>query len=294
MKHLLICPICQSPLIIGEKTWQCTGEPSVTNPQNRQHSFDVAKQGYVNLLPVQHKKSKNPGDMQASIQARQRFLSANFYQPLLEKLQQLCQTSVTQSTTWLDVGCGDGFYTQGFLSLDPKTLIALDISKPAVMVTAKTLKAVKHNDLNTQVFAVVASASQVPIADDRVDIITSIFSPILPQEFNRLLADDGHVFIAKPGENHLYQMRQGLFDEVIAHDSDKFIEAMSPFFVLTDEQKIQYDIEVNAEQLTDLVNMTPYTFRAKPTNRQTLLEKCERERTMQLTVDFVIYQFTKQ
>ena len=102
------------------------------------------------------------------------------------------------------------------------------------------------------------------------------------------------MIIAKPAENHLYQMREGLFDEVIAHDSDNFIEAMSPFFALTNEQNVAYDIEVNTEQLADLVTMTPYTFRAKPTNRQALLDKCQNEDGMSVTVRFVIYEFAKK
>lgn len=293
MSKNFICPICQSPLIAAEKTWQCTND--------KPHTFDVAKQGYVNLLPVQNKKSKNPGDTQDSIASRQRFLSANFYQPLRQTIMAICQPPVKQkpkkqSMNWLDIGCGEGYYTEGFISLEPTQLIALDISKPAVMATAKRLKSWKQANQTSQaqVFSMVASASQVPLVDNSMDIITSIFSPILPQEFNRLLNNSGVVIIAKPAENHLYQMRQELFDDVVPHDSDKFIEEMSPFFTLTNEQNVSYEIAVNVEQLTDLVNMTPYTFRAKASNRQALLEKCEWEGQMTLKVDFVIYQFSKR
>lgn len=284
------CPLCQSPLILDQKTWHCTAQ----NSDQRQHSFDVAKQGYVNLLPVQQKKSKNPGDSEESIQARQRFLQAGFYQPLRQAIIDMAKDILPKNATWLDIGCGEGFYTQGFLSLNPANLIALDISKPAVLTTAKTLKSVQStNQFATQVFSLVASASQVPLTDNSVDVISSIFSPILPQEFSRLLGEKGIVLIAKPAENHLYQMREGLFDEVLPHDSDKFIEELAPFFSLTNQQTIGYDIKVNAEQLADLLTMTPYSYRAKPEKRQALLAKCERESTMKLTIDFVIYVFSK-
>ena len=100
------CPICQSPLKVGEKVWQCTGE----NPQQRQHDFDVAKQGYVNLLPVQNKHSKNPGDSDESIMARRRFLQAGFYQSLQDGLYDFCKglLSSQPSVNWLDIGCGEG------------------------------------------------------------------------------------------------------------------------------------------------------------------------------------------
>lgn len=284
------CPLCQSPLILDQKTWHCTAQ----NSDQRQHSFDVAKQGYVNLLPVQQKKSKNPGDSEESIQARQRFLQAGFYQPLRQAIIDMAKDILPKNATWLDIGCGEGFYTQGFLTLNPANLIALDISKPAVLTTAKTLKSIQStNQFATQVFSLVASASQVPLTDNSVDVISSIFSPILPQEFSRLLGEKGIVLIAKPAVGHLLQLREGLFDEVLPHDSDKFIEEMSPFFALANERTINYEIELNAEQLADLLTMTPYSYRAKPEKRQALLAKCERESTMKLTIDFVIYVFSK-
>lgn len=50
--NLLMCPVCREALSLTEKTWRCSGN----------HSYDMAKQGYVNLHVVQHKHSKNPGD----------------------------------------------------------------------------------------------------------------------------------------------------------------------------------------------------------------------------------------
>ena len=70
--NLLMCPVCREALHLTEKTWSCVNK----------HSYDVAKQGYVNLHVVQHKHSKNPGDTVESVQARRAFLSAGFYAPL--------------------------------------------------------------------------------------------------------------------------------------------------------------------------------------------------------------------
>ena len=114
----LLCPYCQSPLLVDAKTWLCDGS---LNNKGTRHPFDVARQGYVNLLPVQNKKSKDPGDSQESIDARHRFLSQGFYQPLQQlianlvqaKAEPLEQSSQSQldTQTWLDVGCGEGYYT---------------------------------------------------------------------------------------------------------------------------------------------------------------------------------------
>lgn len=283
------CPICQSQLVVGDKVWQCTAE----NAQQRQHGFDVAKQGYINLLPVQNKHSKNPGDSDESIAARRRFLQAGFYQALQDALYHFCAAllqSHKQSINWLDIGCGEGYYTQRFLQLNPTSLVALDISKPAVLATAKRLKPITAS---TQTFCLVASASQVPIASDTVTMLTSIFSPILPDEFHRLVSDNGYVVIAKPAANHLLEMREGLFEHIVAHDSEKFIDELAPYFHLVKQTSVCNAISLTASQLADLLTMTPYAFRAQPARREALINRCQQAGSLNVTTHFVIYGFQK-
>ena len=290
-----ICPICQSPLIMGTSVWQCTAHNPLNSPP-RYHSFDVAKQRYINLLPVQQKKSKQPGDSEASVLARQRFLQAGFYKNFADTLLDFCQRNLqvhldSQAINWLDIGCGEGYYTEQFLNLNPTTLIAMDISKPAILATTKRLKA--HATTQSQIIPLVATASQMPLADSSVTVISSIFSPILPEEFSRLLSDGGYVFIAKPAPNHLIELRQALFDTVIEHDSDKFIEQMADKFSLMNSEIVTNNIVVNAENLGDLLTMTPYSYRAKPEKRQALLTQVTHQGEMAITVAFVVYGFRK-
>ena len=82
---LFICPLCQSPLQPAADTWRCDGG---LHPKQTSHPFDVARQGYINLLPVQQKKSKAPGDSQESIDARKRFLNHGHYAPLQKLISQ--------------------------------------------------------------------------------------------------------------------------------------------------------------------------------------------------------------
>lgn len=295
-----ICPICQSPLIMGTSVWQCTASNQLNLPP-RHHSFDVAKQRYINLLPVQQKKSKQPGDSEASVLARQRFLQAGFYKNFADTLLDFCQRNLQdithlqisdlQAINWLDIGCGEGYYTEQFLNLNPTTLIAMDISKPAILATTKRLKA--HATTQSQIIPLVATASQMPLADSSVTVISSIFSPILPEEFSRLLSDGGYVFIAKPAAHHLIELRQALFDTVIEHDSDKFIEQMADKFSLINSDIVTNNIVVNAENLADLLTMTPYSYRAKPEKRQALLTQVAHQGEMAITVAFVVYGFRK-
>jgi 23S rRNA (guanine745-N1)-methyltransferase len=75
----LICPLCRTPLTLENKSQRCANG----------HSFDIAKEGYVNLLLVQQKKSKEPGDNPEMVKARREFLQAGYYQPLCNAASQL-------------------------------------------------------------------------------------------------------------------------------------------------------------------------------------------------------------
>ena len=305
-----VCPYCQSPLIVGAKTWLCDG--SLNNKETK-HPFDVARQGYVNLLPVQNKKSKDPGDSAQSIEARHRFLSQGFYQPLQQLIAKLISAESEASTqlntqTWLDVGCGEGYYTGAIaealakIDTDHPCLIALDISKPAVATTARVakqdqqlwyqLKADKSTAKNTTIYPMVASASHLPLIDRSIDGISTIFSPILPEEFARVLKSEGRLIIAKPDAGHLQSMREALFDEVRPHDSDKFLDELAPYFNQVETHQVTADLQLSADALADLMTMTPYSYRARAEKREALLASAQQQ-GFQTQARFVVYELVK-
>ena len=306
-----VCPYCQSPLIVGAKTWLCDG--SLNNKETK-HPFDVARQGYVNLLPVQNKKSKDPGDSAQSIEARHRFLSQGFYQPLQQLIAKLISTKSKPSTqpkiqTWLDVGSGEGYYTGAIaealakIDTDHPCLIALDISKPAVATTARVakqdqqlwyqFKADQSTAKNTVIYPMVASASHLPLVDSSIDGISTIFSPILPEEFARVLKSEGRLIIAKPDAGHLQSMREALFDEVRPHDSDKFLEELAPYFKEVATHKVSADLVLEKQALADLLTMTPYSYRARAEKREALLASTEHQ-PFETTARFVVYDLVKK
>ena len=311
-----VCPYCQSPLIVDAKTWLCDGS---LNDKETKHPFDVARQGYVNLLPVQNKKSKEPGDSAQSIEARHRFLSQGFYQPLQQLIASLIQVKSGQSAesvqyhlnaqTWLDVGCGEGYYTGAIaealseIDTDHPCLIALDISKPAVATIARVakqdqqlwyqLKADKSTVKTTAIYPMVASASHLPLVDKSIDGISTIFSPILPEEFARVLKSEGQLIIAKPDTGHLQSMREALFDEVRPHDSDKFLEELAPYFNQVATHQVTADLRLSADALADLMTMTPYSYRARAEKREALLASTEHQ-PFETTARFVVYDLVKK
>src|SRR5690554_174133 len=131
-EHLL-CPLDQQPLLPNEQGWQCSAG----------HQFDRAKQGYVNLLPVQQKKSLQPGDNKDMVRARKNFLDTGYYSPVASALSNMVLTHINNSgaaePAYLDAGCGEGYYLAEFIrhaSEQPTehsvALLGLDISKWAM------------------------------------------------------------------------------------------------------------------------------------------------------------------
>jgi len=98
----LACPLDGSPLQKHDKNWSCAAG----------HTFDIARQGYVHLLPVQNKRSRDPGDNKEMVAARQRFLNAGYYQPVAEALSSaVFPKDISEaSISCLDAGCGEGYY----------------------------------------------------------------------------------------------------------------------------------------------------------------------------------------
>ena len=130
------------PLEVTESTHELRLES--TSPTSKSyrceagHCFDIAREGYVNLLPVQQKKSLSPGDTIESLQARRRFLDGGFYQPLRDALTEV----ITPCQTLIDLGCGEGYYTAALNDVACE-VIALDIAKPAIRMAAKTYPALR-------------------------------------------------------------------------------------------------------------------------------------------------------
>ena len=268
-KVLLMCPVCREALCLQAKVWCC--------PQG--HHYDVARQGYVNLHVVQHKHSKSPGDTPEAVAARRRFLSAGFYQKLQQHIVDVVRDLNIQSA--IDIGCGEGYYTQAMANVIPN-LIAVDIAKSAVQIAAK-------QDIKQQVIWVVGTGAVLPVQDASIQLCTSFFSPLPKAEMLRVLADDGYLLLATPASEHLYAMRQALFDEVKPHQPEKFLQQLQPEFQLIQQYLITDDLVLNQQQLQDLIAMTPYAYKAKAEKRAAL----EAENQFSVQTQFCLYLLPK-
>lgn len=236
------CPICQENLTLLETNFKCC---------NR-HSFDLAKFGYVNLAP-KIKQSANYD--KENFQNRQQILEAGFYQAILDAVSDLLASSKT-TTTILDIGCGEGFYSRKLQeSHSEKTFYAFDISKDSVQIAAKS-------EPNWAVNWFVGDLARLPIKDANMDILLDIFSPANYGEFRRVLSKDGILIKVIPTENHLKEIRQRVQDQLTnkEYSNQDIKEHFQEHFTILSSQSASLTKTITAEQLQALLSMTPLLF----------------------------------
>lgn len=244
----ILCPLCRQPLACEAPSWRC--------PQG--HSFDVAREGYVNLLPVQHKHSRDPGDDMQMVAARRAFLEAGHYAPLREAL--LALMAPLGARRVLDIGCGEGWYTSAFTAVADE-VIGLDIARGAIRLAAR-----RHPGVTW----LVASGAQLPIADAATDLVCNIFTQMHVAEMQRVLRPGGHLLVVTPAPEHLLGLREALFDEVRGYDPGKFLGGFAAGFEPVSQQVLRVPLRLDGTALRQLLQMTPYAWKAKPERRAAL------------------------
>ena len=235
----LRCPNCGNELTKKEKSYIC--------PQN--HSFDIARQGYVNLLTVQQKHSLNPGDTREQVLSRRAFLEAGFYAPIAQTLVGTAK-ELGASGPILDVGCGEGYYSSRLADALGAELLGLDISKEAVRCAAAKYKG--HTWL-------CATAAHIPVPDGSAGLLTSLFALTLPEEFKRVLRPEGFYFQVLACQDHLLDLKSIIYPELKFKDKDTVPEL--PGFALVKSVPIRFTFTVEGQQVQNLFSMTPHVFR---------------------------------
>jgi 23S rRNA (guanine745-N1)-methyltransferase len=264
----LKCPSCSQALTFNAdsqpKTYSCTNK----------HSFDMAREGYLNLLLAQHKRSRKPGDSDAMIRSRQRFLDAGYYRPLSDAIvSQVANSAAGFNQTLIDLGCGEGHYMQELRDGSDKAsadlkLLGIDISKFAVRLAAK-------RKMNARL--VVDSVFNIPLFENRIDTAISVFSPISSEETSRILKPGGTLIMVGPGEQHLSGLTELIYDKTVPHAGNPLESAAQ--FTLQESIEIKRDISVQGSDILDLLTMTPYYWHTRP-EQQEMLAKREKLETL--------------
>lgn len=238
------------------------------------HTYDIARQGYVNLLPVQQKHSLTPGDTSEMLSARRDFLNSGYYEQICSDVIKKIRVFSFTNPTVTDIGCGEGYYTSNFLKVFPTSaIIGADISKTAVKMACSRSK---------QINWIVATASHLPIANNSVDIITAMFSLICEEEFSRILNNGGRVIEVTAGTNHLIELKHIIYDDVF--EQHKRPKAPLGFLHEVSCDLHSFKMTLDNSDLINLLNMTPHTLRIRPENRTRL----EATPSLELTVEYFI------
>ena len=269
---MLTCPLCSAALLHVDSGVVCPAG----------HRFDRARQGYLNLLPVQHKNSRDPGDNQAMVEARRDFLEAGHYAPVARRLAQLA--AERQPASWLDIGCGEGYYTAQIAQALPEAEgFALDISREAVKRACRR---------DPSVTWMVASMARVPLADASCQFIASVFSPLDWQEARRLLSPGGGLMRVGPTSDHLMELRQVLYDEVRPYADDKHLALVPEGMRHAHSETLNFRLElVEASARANLLAMTPHGWRASAERRARVIEQPEPfEVTVSMRYDYFVRQ----
>lgn len=186
---VLACPQCGGSLSLADQTLRCgTG-----------HSFDVARQGYVNLLPG--RANSSTADTPQMVRARREFLDAGHFAPIGQAVVAAARASVPDEMAgiFLDVGAGTGYALAALLDATPSRIgVALDISKHAAKEAARA---------HERIGAIVADVwKRLPLQDGCAALVLDIFSPRNAEEFVRVLAAGGTLIVVTPNIEHLGEL----------------------------------------------------------------------------------------
>lgn len=262
---IFICPICQNQLLRKEKSLVC---------ENR-HTFDIAKEGHVNLL---RGAGGLHGDNRQMVRSRRAFLEKGYYSHLKDAVKATVERYVAGGSL-LDSGCGEGYYTEGLTKNSALSVYGIDISSHATALAAK-----KPNIKGVAV----ASAYSLPVASDSCDAITNIFSPFCREEFERVLKSGGYLFNVIPAEKHLWELKAAVYENPYENQLNP-IETEGFDFI----EKVAIERKVTLpshEDIASLMMMTPYFYRTSREGH----ERAEALSSIELSASFYLLVYQKK
>lgn len=270
---LFRCPHCAAPLLREARVYRCP---------NR-HSFDVAREGYVHLLPANKKHSADPGDDKAMVAARARFLEGGWYAPLREELCRLALTHTDGAPAVVDAGCGEGWYTRGLFDAfsgagKRPRLAGVDLSRAALKRAARRVSEGE--------FAV-ASVYHLPMADGAAHLLLDCFAPLALDEYRRVLAPGGVFLYVVPAPRHLFELKGVLYDNPYENPEEN---TQYEGFGQLARSEVDYSMDISDGQtLLDLFHMTPYAWKTPKEG----VERLSRLEGLSVTAAFHIHVFQK-
>ncbi|MCB1614388.1 MAG: methyltransferase domain-containing protein [Pseudomonadales bacterium] len=246
--EMLACPLDGEQLRQKGKQWQCING----------HSFDEAKQGYINLLPAHFRRSRDPGDSRQMVAARSAFLQNGYYLPIATAVNETLQKHIDTAATCvscLDAGCGEGYYAgqmQQSTEYRDIAFLGMDVSKWAILGAARKLIPAKW---------IVATNARIPVSAGAFDFVLCIFGFPVYQEFLRVLKPGGKLIKVDAGESHLRELREIIYPQM--KQQKTATTALDTTFSLIEQHAVKFPFFLdNRQQISDLLTMTPHRYRA--------------------------------
>ena len=242
-ERYFICPICHETLHLDGASLRCP---------NR-HTFDIAKQGYVNLAPA---AKQSPFYNKASFENRARILEAGYYDDIRDAVLDAVGRYLNPRAAILDVGCGEGFYARAVQRANPAAdVLAFDISKDSIQQAAR-------EDATMAVRWFVGNLADLPVRDDAIDCILDVFSPVNAAEFHRVMKDDAIVIKVIPGVHHDEQLRELAREQLRNADysNEHVIEQFREHFNVLDMRTVSHTFAMPADDVRTFAHMTPLLF----------------------------------
>ncbi|WP_096817240.1 putative RNA methyltransferase [Lactococcus fujiensis] len=270
MKIELKCPVCNRPLRQDERVFIC--------PQS--HSFDLAKEGYLNLLL---NAKPTAGDSKAMMNARRKFLAAGYYEQLSNAVNlKISQAIAAQADAHaiVDIGCGEGYYLSRFQTQHPSEKLqyfGLDISKLGIKMAAKK---------SPQIQWLVANFAHLPFMDHSADVILSMFAEYSVAEMNRICSDQGIIILVRAGDNHLIELKNVIYPEI--HEKER-LDSIKPFpNFKVERQEVTFKTTItNNEDLMSLLLMTPHYWKIKSEGLDNLKKLKSLTVTVSIEIDYI-------
>ena len=260
---MLCCPVCSRSLDIRQKVAVCESG----------HSFDIAKEGYINLLRSS-KSGDRIGDDKQSARSRRDFLNKGYYSPLRNKLVELFRN---KNGSLLDICCGEGYYTSAIARETPLTVYGFDISREMVRLAAKRGAGSYF----------VANMASIPVTEESFDYATHLFAPFNEKAFAKILKPGGKLYSVVPGKQHLFGLKKAVYDTPYSND-----EALpqTELLRLTGMERVDAKILLATPDDIDAVfRMTPYYFHTPQKDK----DKLFRYTSLETEISFVIGCYEK-
>lgn len=236
--HWLQCPICHSPFSFSDDSLVCC----------HHHRFDVSKKGSTYFLQRQF-RTEYGRDM---FIARRNMIQHGIYQPMLQVVQSYLPQ---HHFRLLDVGCGEGSFTQK-LKLDRGHYFGMDISKEGIQLATDYIS-------DTQWFSV-ADLTNLPLASQSTDVILDLFSPAHYEEFHRVLTKDGYVIKIVPSSHYLAELRQAFYHDTAreSYSNAQVIQRLKDEMTIIKHEHIHYKVPILDEWQSDVLHMSPIHWAA--------------------------------